>query len=266
MSKVSFVCTTYRRATCVSRVLKQYLNQTYQDKELIIFNTDTDHPITLSDSVDPHSITIINNATDYLTGLPYSHRGQICRDAVTHATGQYFMLADDDDLYLPWHMEQAVDKLLEVGKDAWKPRQSFFMTPNKLELVVNVMEASVIVKMSRIREIGFGDGPTGHEGLAWYRQLRDERQLNENYTHCVSSYCFNWSDDLFIGGHKQSGDINNPNNFENHKQKSLDYARDPIEPYNNIDAVYAPIYTFMRQHRKRFPRDMMQKYANRFLE
>ena len=71
------------------------------------------------------SITIINSSIDYLTGKAYENRGQICRDAVTHATGDYFMLADDDDIYLPWHIEQAVAglKIISVEGNAliiWK--------------------------------------------------------------------------------------------------------------------------------------------------
>jgi len=58
--KVSFVCTTYRRFYCVRRIIAMYQAQTYQDKELIIFNTDTEHPFTLG--IDDDSIIVVNNA------------------------------------------------------------------------------------------------------------------------------------------------------------------------------------------------------------
>ena len=124
MNKISFVCTTYRRFTCVERIIAQYHAQTYDNKELIIFNTDIEHPLSLDFQDD--TIVLVNNNTDYQTGESYKNRGQICRDAVTHATGNYFMLADDDDIYLPWHLQQAFDKIQEVEKDAWKPMQSIF--------------------------------------------------------------------------------------------------------------------------------------------
>lgn len=208
-----------------------------------------------------NDILVVNNNTDYITGLPYTTRGQICRDAVTHASGKYFMLADDDDLYLPWHMEQAVDKLIEVGTDAWKPHQSFFMTPGRVELATNTMEASVIVKMHRIREIGFGMGLTGREGLSWYIALREEAQLSEQCTHHVPSYCFNWSDPPELAGHKQSGNIDNPRNFENHKQQSTDYAKEPLCPLPNLDAVYRPLYEYISRHREAFPSELLTKYV-----
>ena len=256
---VSFICTTYRRYTCVNRIIAQYHAQTYPHKELIIFNTDMEYPMTKGFVDD--SIIVVNNNIDYVTGLPYTTRGQICRDAVTHATGEYFMLADDDDLYLPWHMEQAVDKIREVNQDAWKPQRSFFMAPEKVELVSNTMEASVIVRMERIRDIGFGMGLTGYEGLSWYVTLRNSGQLNEHYTHYVPSYCFNWSDPDHIAGHKQSGDINNPDNFENHKRASRDYTRGPLVIGSELG--HHRLYDFLFHNMDRFPPEMMEKYVGK---
>jgi hypothetical protein len=263
MGKVSFICTSYRRFTCVERIVAQYLSQTYPNKELIIFNTDERHPYTLG--FDDDSIIIVNNGVNYLTGEQYQNRGQICRDAVTHATGDYFMLADDDDIYLPWHMEQAVDGIIKNGLDSWKPSSSFFASPGKLEICRNTMEASVIVKMDRIREIGFRSDLTGYEGLSWYTKLRDEGQLNENDDMFVPSYCFNWSDPPEMAGHKQSGDINNPDNFENHKKASNDFAKRPLEKDYDLYGVYSPYYKFIRDNYSSFPPEQVERYAAQYL-
>lgn len=258
MKKVSFVCTSYRRFHCVRRIVSQYQAQTYPNKELIIFNTDEEHPYTLGFEDD--SIIIVNNGIDYKTGLPYENRGQICRDAVTHATGDYFMLADDDDIYLPWHLQQAVEGIEENGKDAWKPEKSFFATNTKLELVMNTMEASVIVKMDRIREIGFRSDLTGYEGLSWYTLLRDEKQLDEHNLNYLPSYCFNWGDPADIAGHKQSGDIDNPDNFENHKKHSGDYANAPLTPLDNVNEVYKKYFEYIENNKA----DLNQTYYERY--
>jgi len=69
MNKISFVCTSYRRFTCVERIVAQYHVQTHENKELIIFNTDEEHPYSLGFE-DP-SIHIINNGIDYQTNKPY---------------------------------------------------------------------------------------------------------------------------------------------------------------------------------------------------
>jgi glycosyltransferase involved in cell wall biosynthesis len=262
MKKVSFVCTSYRRFYCVNRILAQFNAQTYPNKELIIFNTDEEYPYVMENK--PDNVTIVNNGKDYVTNVNYTNRGDICRDAVTHATGDYFMLADDDDIYLPFHLEQAVNGIEELGTDAWKPRKSLFAAPGRIELVQNTLEASVIVKMERIREIGFRSDLTGYEGLSWYTKLRDEKQLDEYNPKFVPSYCFNWSDPAEVAGHKQSGDIDNPNNFDNHKDASLDVADSPLVGLSNeeLQIVYEPYFEFLRTHRNEFDEEQYNRYCS----
>lgn len=263
MKKVSFVCTSYRRFTCVQRIVAQYYAQTYESKELIIFNTDEEYPYSLD--FEDSSITVVNNHLDYQTGLPYENRGQICRDAVTHATGDYFMLADDDDIYLPWHLQQAVEGIEANGKDAWKPEKSFFAAPGKVEMVMNTLEASVIIKMPRIRQIGFRSDITGYEGLSWYTKLRDEGNLDEHNLKYVPSYCFNWSDPHDVAGHKQSGAIDHPDNFENHKIATQDYAKGPLQKSIDLTPVYAKYYDYLREHKAEFDQEHYEKYASQYL-
>jgi hypothetical protein len=258
--KVSFVCTSYRRFYCVKRIVAQYHAQTYPNKELIIFNTDIQYPYELG--IDDPTIIVVNNDKNYLTREKYKNRGEICRDAVTHATGDYFMLADDDDIYLPYHIQQAVDGIEELGKDAWKPQRSLFATGDRVEFCQNTLEASVIVKMDRIREIGFREDLTGYEGLSWYTRLRDEGQLDEYNQNYIPSYCFNWSDPSEIAGHKQSGDINNPDNFENHKQSSGDYCTGPLIPLDKseLDIVYQKYYDFLKSEENNINADYYKRY------
>jgi len=266
IKKVSFVCTTYRRFYCVKRIVSQYKAQTYPNIELIIFNTDEEHPYELG--FDDNNIIIINNGINYETGLPYENRGQICRDAVTHATGDYFMLADDDDIYLPWHIQQAVDGIEELGTDAWKPENSFFATQDKIMLCMNTLEASVIIKINRIREIGFRSDITGYEGLSWYSKLRDEKQLDEHNKNYLPSYCFNWGDPGEIAGHKQSGDINNPDNFENHKKATNDYVNDLLTPLdkNELEIFYKKYFDYIETNIDTFNQEYVNRYFKNYLK
>lgn len=248
--------------TCVERIIGQYNAQTYDNKELVIFNTDVKYPIRLLNQYE--SIFVINNDLDYVYGQPYTNRGDILRDAIKWAAGDYFMLADDDDIYLPWHIQQAVEGIQEVGTDAWKPEKSFFAVSGEIKLVQNRLEASVIVKMDRIREIGFRSDQTGLEGLSWYTKLRDEGQLNEHNKKYLPSYCFNWSDPSWMAGHKQSGDINNPRNFENHKEASIDAAQYLVGEYTieQLKEVYKPYMEWIESH----PDQINQKYYNRYIQ
>jgi len=242
--------------------VSQYYAQSYPNKELIIFNTDEEYPYELG--FQDESIIIVNNNMNYQNGFEYENRGQICRDAVTHATGGYFMLADDDDIYLPWHIRQAVEGIEESGKDAWKPEMSMFASQAEIKMVMNTLEASIIVKMDRIRKIGFRSDLTGYEGLSWYTKLRDEKQLDEHNKNYVPSYCFNWSDPHEVSGHKQSGDINNPDNFKNHKKASLDYAKEPLIR-KEVANVYNKYYAYLRDNKDSFNQDYYKRYAERYL-
>ncbi len=262
MNMVTCLCTTYRRFTCIERIISQYYAQTYQNKELIIFNTDVDHPIELG--FKDESIIIVNNDINYKTNEKYKNRGDICRDATTHGSGYLWMLWDDDDIYLPWHIQQAVDGIVSNNLDAWKPEKSFFANSSGVHLVKNTLEASVIVKMNRIREIGFRSDLTGYEGLSWYTKLRDEKQLDEHNPDYVPSYCFNWSDPAEVAGHKQSGDINNPDNFDNHKKASGDYARRPLQLNLNVPE-YQNYYDYLKLNKHLFNQEFFEKYAQNHL-
>ena len=266
MNLVSFVCTTYRRFTCVERIVAQFHAQTYPNKQLIIFNTDTEHPYSLG--FEDADIVVVNNSINYETGNPYKNRGEICRDAVTHASGDYFMLADDDDVYLPWHIQQAVEGIQRTGHHAWKPEKSLFAVPGRIEFCQNTLEASVIVQMKRIREIGFRVDITGYEGLSWYTQLRDEGHLNEHNQDYVPSYVFNWSDPHEIAGHKQSGAIGSPNNFEEHKRQSQDTANRPLKKIakDQIMAFYRPYIDFINKNRHLINHDYFMRYASSYSE
>jgi len=258
MKKISCLCTTYRRFACVERIITQFFLQTYENKELIIFNTDKENPYYFSDK-QPESVIIINNDKDYLTGLPYQNRGQICRDATTHCTGDYWMLWDDDDIYLPWNLEQAVNGIESNGMDAWKPEMSFFALPEKISLVKNTLEASVIVKLNRIKEIGFREDLTGYEGLSWYTQLRNEGHINENNKNYLPAYCFNWGDPKHMAGHKQSGDLDNPENFENHKKATQDKVTRPIK-INTEVKEYKKYFDFLIENKEIFNQEYYNNY------
>ena len=173
------------------------------------------------------------------------------------------MLGDDDDIYLPWHIQQAVEGIEELGTDAWKPEQSFFATQDKLELTMNTLEASVIVKMPRIRQIGFRSDITGYEGLSWYTKLRDERNLDEHNKNYVPSYCFNWGDVAEVAGHKQSGNINSPTNFEDHKEATKDVANLPLEAISleELTIVYAKYFEWLKSNLSQ----INEEYYNRYV-
>ena len=163
--KISAVMCTYRRFTCVERAMNCFLAQTYPNKELIIYNTDIENPY--SENILPYGIMIVNCATDLETKKPYTNVGAIRRDALKFAGGDLVVTWDDDDLWLPHFMQQAVDRMKQTGLPSFKPEMSFFYSGNYLRLVRNTLEASVVADIKKVREYGYLL-ETGKEGLGWY--------------------------------------------------------------------------------------------------
>ena len=244
---VSCVMCTYRRATCVERSIQFFLDQDYKgEKELIIFNTDIEHPLELSRQLEKslglETIIIINNNTDYFTGQPYDNVGSIRRDSARHANGKYYICWDDDDVFLPWNIRQCMDGL-EKNPDvwAWKPDRSMFWKAHhdEPELAGNVMEASIISRLDKIREYGFRPHQGGGEHLSWEEGFRKEKKFVVD-KQSIPAYCFNWHDQGDMRGHKQSGTYGKKDNFKHHKENTKDYAKEPLKVFDKseINEIY----------------------------
>lgn len=259
---ISAVMCTYGRFSCVERAMNCFLQQTYPNKELIIFNTDIDSRYHAND-LTHLGILVINCDYDSVTKQPYTNVGAIRRDALMYASGYYTVTWDDDDIFLPHFMKQAVDRMEETNLPFFKPEKSFFYSGNHLRLVSNTMEASVVGKISKVRKYGYLL-ETGKEGLGWYTKARDNKELDEHDKHYIPSYCFNWNDGQEMNApHKQSGDINNPNNFNNHKAQSLDRVNGrslSIWGKDKVDEMYKPYKSYMSMHKDEFDSELFEKY------
>jgi glycosyltransferase involved in cell wall biosynthesis len=263
--KISAVMCTYGRFACVERAMNCYLAQTYPNKELIIYNTDVDNPYSDNTcNLMPYGIMIINCTTDLETKKPYTNVGAIRRDALKFAGGDFVVTWDDDDIFLPHFMQQAVDRMAQTGLPSFKPEMSFFYSGNHLRLVRNTLEASVVADIQKVREYGYLL-ETGKEGLGWYTKLRDNRELNEHDQYYVPSYCFNWQDGQEMNApHKQSGDIDNPKNFENHKAASVDRVDGrelSVWDSKKLAKTYQIYFNFIKENRSDYPKELLEKYG-----
>lgn len=262
---VSAVMCTYGRFSCVERAMNCFIHQKYPKKELIIFNTDTESPYKqeIDSRLTDLGIILINCNVDSVTNEPYTNVGAIRRDALMSASGEYVVTWDDDDIFLPWFMEQAFDRMSQTGLPSFKPEKSFFYSGNNLRLVMNTLEASVVASTHKVKEYGYLL-ETGKEGLGWYTKLRDNKELDEHDKYYLPSYCFNWNDGQQMKApHKQSGDIDNPNNFNNHKEASKDRVDGrslSIYSAEKMSETYKPYFQFIKEHEGDFPNELVQKY------
>jgi hypothetical protein len=160
-------------------------------------------------------------------------------------------------------MEQAVDRMKQTGLPSFKPERSFFYSGDYLRLVMNTLEASIVADINKVREYGYLL-ETGKEGLGWYTKMRDNRELDEHDKYYIPSYCFNWNDGQEMKApHKQSGDIDNPENFENHKKNSFDRVDSrKISIWNEkkVYKMYQPYFEFLKKNRDEFPEELLEKY------
>lgn len=267
--KVSCVMTTYGRMTCVENSIAMFLKQDYAgEKELIIYNTDIEYPLSLDETFKEYSnlITIINSNTDKITGEDYFNVGAVRRDAIDYATGELYICWDDDDIFLPWNIRQGVKRLLQSGKRAWKPKYSLFHGGNKKpEYCENVMEASVVVFIDELKKRGFRP-ETGSEHCGWYQELVDEGKFLTD-ADTIPGYCFNWSRSTGPSDHKQSGDINNPNNFFNHKDHSNDHATRPLTMVDpvQLDIILEPYYQTLRERKNETLNKVEEQLLNEYI-
>ena len=229
MKKVSCVMTTYRRFSCVERSIAMFLAQDYHNKELIIYNTDAEHPLSLDASFANHQhlIKIINNNIDMETKKPYTGVGAIRRDARLFADGEYFITWDDDDVFFPWNITQCVHGVEKHNKLAWKPLHSMMKTLNAApEIKYNYFEASVIASMHAVEQHGYNLDKTGGEHMKWFKAIQKQGEMVED-ADAVPGYCFYWSDPPAVAGHKQSNlaEYNRDDNFIRHKLMTTDHAK-----------------------------------------
>ncbi len=265
--QVTAIMCTYGRFSCVERAINCFLAQTYSNKKLLIYNTDSEDPYIETEELKKNHIQVVNNDIDYKTKLPYTNVGAIRRDALLLAYYEdgYVVTWDDDDIFLPYFMEQAIDRIQQTGLPSFKPEKSFFYSGDNLRLVRNTLEASVVASMKKVMEYGYLL-ETGKEGLGWYTKLRDNKELNEYDIYYVPSYCFNWNDGQEMKApHKQSGDINNPDNFENHKKHSLDRGGSrliSIWDDKKMRETYQPYIEYLNSNSADFPPELVSKYLS----
>lgn len=238
--KISCIMNTYRRFTCVNRSIRLFLNQDCDvEKELIIYNTDTQYPMTLSEDLLDKNIRVVNNNTNLQTGEDYKNIGDIRRDSLTHAEGTHYICWDDDDIFLPWHIRQCVDGFIKNPEIwSWKPLISMYWRPNgQIELAYNNMEASILVDLEKLKSVGFLPHQGGGEHLYWMDIFQKQNKFHME-RNIAPSYCFNWSDKGEVAGHKQSGSIDRPDNFQYHKENTKDFAKRPLDGMCDTQEIY----------------------------
>lgn len=219
---------TYGRYEIVRQSLTMFLTQDYENKQLVIFNT-APTPLSLDANLLRRGDIKVVNQTSKADGSPFTCLGDVRNASLDHAEGDLYICWDDDDLFLPWHISQAVQEYCECDELAWKPDVSYMSMDGGdtfRGLAGNSMEASFVVDMQHIKSLGFSTNKSGAEHVdgGWLSQT----QISFKDISPFESYGYVWGDNR--AAHKTSGHINAENNFENHKDASQDFGTAPLSP------------------------------------
>lgn len=182
---VSCLCLTYARPQLLREAVWSFLQQGYPNKELIIIN-DHHEPIEL-DGEYPE-IRLFNHPERF------ANLGQKRNYSAQVAKGEFLLVWDDDDLYLPWRIETTVRHLL-AAPDRWafKPTQAWTSTNNQgYGLAKNLFHSQLGIRRSAFFQLGGYTDMNSGQDLEFERRIPKERWLR--YTAPVSEliYLYRW--------------------------------------------------------------------------
>lgn len=173
---------------------------------------------------------LINNHINLKTGKPYETLGDIYNDILTFVPDDIDVInfMDDDDIFMENHVEEGIKGLLRGNKKAYKPKFSWYRHGKSIDKVNNVLEPSIFVMASHVKQYGFGAETTAQHHK-WLRPLEINNEIFID-PDGPSTYVCDWSQT--IPTFKTSGDPNNPNNFANYSKNSKDSGDKIITPCN----------------------------------
>ena len=227
MLKVCLITATKGRHKQLERVVRFSLEQTYDNWVHLIYNN-SPVELQLDDILPADKYILINNHKDLITKQDYKTLGDIYRDIMTFLPDDIDVInfMDDDDVFLPNHVEEGVKGLIRGKKKAYKPKKSWYRHGRKNELVENTLEPSIFVYADHIREFGFSSETTAQH-LQWVNPLVYHKEIFVD-PEGKPTYICDWSQQ--IPTFKTSGDPHNPSNFDNYTSNSQDHGDNIISP------------------------------------
>lgn len=211
LPKISCLTSTYGRLSKLNEAVSCFLNQDYENKQLIILNN---HPIPLN--CDFPNVIIYNEPI-------YPTLGDCRNRLIDLADGEFIRTWDDDDLYFPWTLSQGI-KYIE-NKSSWKPKKSWFWTKDKSpELAENVFEAAMLIRTDIAKKYKYLSNSGGNEHETLLKGLERENGCHNDDVGLLASYVYRWG----WGMWHISGSLGQPNieertkNWEEHNKDVQD--------------------------------------------
>src|SRR5687768_607415 len=174
------ICATCGRHTLLERSLGLFLRQDYQGEHtlLIYNNSPIEQSLTPLELPDNKHVILINQHIDSRTGLQYTNLGAIYNDVLNYISLEKHWIVthwDDDDLFLPNHIEEGVKGFKRGMVKGYKPKKSYYRSAEGITLTENTLEPSIFVCPVHLKMYGYSLKTT-EQHLQWVEPLKDENQ------------------------------------------------------------------------------------------
>jgi len=179
---VSCLTATYGRYKVLREAVTCFVNQNYENKELIILNN---HPVPILCNLP--QVSVYNEPG-------YPSLGD-CRNRLLElANGKFVRTWDDDDLYLPWAIKQGV--IFIKDNIAWKPLRSWSWRIDRDDMYLNgnTYEASWTVKTEIAKQFGYLALSGGNEHNSLQRGIASLGGIKKD--DVIPSYIYRWGSGL----------------------------------------------------------------------
>jgi hypothetical protein len=190
--KIDCLMGTFGRNLVASEALACFLQQSVAaEATLLIYNQ---HPVPLS---CPYPRVRVINEPAPATPLRFI-RHRMLELADTSADLIHWW--DDDDLYLPWHLQDCVDNIGD--QPAWKPRSSWVSHRNiRFSRMANRFEGSWVFRADFVRTASVHTHPhyTDHPV---FLQTQEAKLVATTELEALTSYIYRW-DIEYTGGYVQ---------------------------------------------------------------
>lgn len=215
--KVTCLCPTFGRFQLLRYSLSCFLHQTYENKELIILN---DAPVPI-ECYFPQ-VTVINS-DDRFPNL-----GKKRQELLEVADSPYVAQWDDDDVYLPWHLEEAMNNIHE-GLMV-KPEEAFYIR-GELERTLrwegverNWFEAMTVFDREEAMDLGGYTDEVSGQTIRMIKRFKDKDSYVEYNPFPAPSFVFRFGDGHF---HIQGG---REPEHERFAKLNRDFGEEPLRP------------------------------------
>lgn len=188
---VSCVCCTYNRKEPLEEAIQCFIDQDYENKELIILNDQ--EGVTLKIEGCPPNIYIYNHPTRF-TSL-----GEKRNYIKTLTNGEYFCVWDDDDIYTPIRISKSVD-LFERNKyvDIVKSKYAFMSVNNEnYKVVTNLFHSQACISKEYMEKTQYP-----HKSVGEDMEFEHGAKVESIDTEALLFYVYRWGGD---GIHHLSG-------------------------------------------------------------